>query len=607
MPSEQELKYSRKRVKKIWVPIVTLFFLLIIPQAVLADEWPQLNHDAQHTAWTPDSVGSDWQLKWLWNNSPGSDHLFYPFDVQPITGDGKLYLGVFPNNDFSRGRLIALYEDSGQEAWHFDVPSPIRHTAAYDNGYVYFATENGTVYQLSSAAGQLVHSRQLNGNIYASPVLANNRLYLGTTSGYFYALNKTDLQINWHVSLGAEIRASAGYSPSLNLVIVPAEDMNVYGLNGNNGVGVWTTYLGGYNRISFNHSFPVVADLEGAVILRTDLLNCSYAFNLLLGSRPGTTIEEIRSQIQADPRLETFFVLNLSNGQKRYTAPVMYSGAEEHCAECVGGQSDFGRDIPAQAVIKKISSAQEAAYLIWRNGQVSEWPRSDATFGEMDLATGNIRFVGVDQGVNRLLSDEHSTLSMAGDVFFNNNWQALGAQRINRSAGGNSFSQPVPAQGIYVALNSLWDQSSCAGNANHFCTQTLCAPPDCPDCDSKKCFRGPGFFMYTNDRYSRLGLPLELGCKKKLPPAVISGETVYYKHRDGTIMAISTSGQVPTFPPTSTPAPTNTPLPTPEGAGPSDAVEVLVSWSEFLTGNPDFSGDGKVNGLDIGYVVKNWL
>jgi len=610
-------------MNKLKIIILVFGFFFLFSSDSFADEWSQFSHDAQRTGYNPENLNDTWTYRWIWNGGGRDDpnHLFYSFQVQPVAGDGKIYIGTMnfgPAN--KQNRLIAISESNGQEVWSFAADSPILHTAAYDNGSVYFASQNGTFYKIASANGQLQQSWQLDGQVEGAPLLAGESVYIGTNNGTFYCLNKNDLSIRWSRSLGAAIKAPAAYSQKRNLIIVEAENINVYALNANDGRIVWQKYLGGYHRIGFARSYPVVADINDVVLIRVDIEQTTYACSLMFNYCAESTVEQIRNQLTSHPELETLFVLNLADGSKKYIAPVVYTAEEQNW-----NSGCFSRDMAPQAVVKKISSSEEVAYLFWRSWQVNPVPecdaRGDSTFGEMNLSNGNIRFVQADPGIIRLASDEVGPLSMAGDFLFFNNWSALQVEKIlDRSLSrGSTFTNPITAKGIYALANSIATDDPCSGRTDHYCPNSwFCAPPDCqPGCDSEFCWHkagggGIGFFMYAHERYTEFTwptflIPQQLGFERNTQ-AVISNGMVYYKYRDGTILAVKAGA-------TSSPSPTPSPTYLKGDVDHNgivnleDIKKIFLNYgkSPSLVSNYfDPVGDIKINLLDFGWVVRDW-
>ena len=142
-----------------------------------------------------------------------------------------------------------------------------------------------------------------------------------------------------------------------------------------------------------------------------------------------------------------------SYGTQRFVAPVMLGA--------IGNGGDL-QSVPPQAVVKRLASGTEVAYVLWRSRQACRPSscdgREDTTLGEMDLTTGDIRFVQdyKNQGTMRMPTDEQSPLSMAGDTLFHAHWMLLQSVRItDRSASlGGSYADPIRTREMTPTLNT---------------------------------------------------------------------------------------------------------------------------------------------------------
>jgi hypothetical protein len=63
-------------------------------------QWQQLGGNPQHTGYVAGNIATPWKVKWIWNgpanggdSGPASDHLALPQDVQPVIGNGMLFIG----------------------------------------------------------------------------------------------------------------------------------------------------------------------------------------------------------------------------------------------------------------------------------------------------------------------------------------------------------------------------------------------------------------------------------------------------------------------------------------------------------------------------------
>lgn len=114
---------------------------------------------------------------------------------------GKIYIG-------SSSGLHCFDASNGNEIWKFEGNGKVDSSPAVANSVVYFATNTpeGTVYALDAATGNVLWYYRLKPpsgsyyNIMSSPFIANDKLYIGTDSGYLYCFN-TSGRMEFNVSL----------------------------------------------------------------------------------------------------------------------------------------------------------------------------------------------------------------------------------------------------------------------------------------------------------------------------------------------------------------------------------------------------------------------
>lgn len=504
----------------------------------------QLAGNVQRTGYVATEAPGPWQLKWIWNGpvnggdaGPASGHLQLPQGVQPVVGNGLLFVG------HSDGRVRAISEATGQVAWTAALGGSINNAGAYDpdTNSVYFGSTNGNFYRLNANDGHVERSNRPGGEVVMAPLVVGNAVYVGTTTHVFYGFDKTSLAQNWSYDAGAALRASPAYSANYGgLIIILAEDKSVHALQISTGARRWRVTVNGdpdplRGNTIFADTYPVVSDANDVVLVR------SYSDWDKMWQPTGgapNSIAGIRSFLSANPDHESFFVLELSDGEKKYIAPVLPGS--------IGNGGDF-QSVPPQAVVKRFSDGTEVAYLLWRNKQAclsSCDGREDTTLGEMNLQTGDIRFVDShkNEGSLRLPTDEHSPLSMAGDSLFHAHWMALGGVRItDRSASyGGSFGNPIRTQELTPVLNTL-ASGSCSNrnSSNHSCPQDMYVPGDSYRID-------PGFYIYyynqrVYDQY----------WTTPVRSAAFNNGTIYWKSIDGAIIALKSQNSQPSVPPSS--------------------------------------------------------
>jgi outer membrane protein assembly factor BamB len=507
-----------------------------IPQhAGIPSEWMQLAGNPQRTSYVDMELSDPWRVKWIWNGpgidtqgDPEADHLRLPQGVQPVLGGGRVYVG------HSDGYLRALDEATGRLVWKSDnLGGEIINAAAYDpdTDSVYVGTTNGRFWRIDAKTGKTIRSNRPGGQIFMAPLLVNHVVYIGSTNGLFYGFDKLSLQPIWEVyDAGAPLIASPAYSSAEGgMVILLAEDRTVRAIRALTGRLVWQVEINAdvdpLRETVFADTFPVVSEKNQVVIVRS-YLDWPKLWQPT-GGAPAE-VDAIREFLADNPTYQSFFVLDLKTGEQLYIAPVLIGA--------IGNGGDF-ESTPPQAVVKKLADGSEVAYVLWRNAQACANPQScdgreDAALGEMDLKTGNIRYVQLykNQGTIRMPTDEQGPISMAGDTILFSNWMVLGSLKIvDRSdARGNSMQNPIQTRELIPVLNTL-DRNICSLQASQYCSQTMRTPCDSYNLD-------PGFYIYHSDTciYDQFWTT-------PVRSAVISGNVFYWKSVDGAIIAIQTS------------------------------------------------------------------
>jgi outer membrane protein assembly factor BamB len=517
------------------LPSQSGLFSPIATKTTSSSTWEQLGGNPQHTGYVDDELSSSWQIKWIWNGpagsgneGPGIDHLAIPKAVQPIVGDGKLYLG------HSDGVIRAISVDTGKQIWtSINLGAPIANTAVYDKetNSIYAATTNGRFWRLDAKDGKVVRSNRPGGEIWMAPLLVGNLVFIGTTSGILYAFDKISLQQAFPpYEAGSALVATPAYSGTHGgLIILLAEDKSVHCLQAYGLSRRWRTIVNGdvdpkRGRV-FADTYPVVSEENDVVIIRSYLDWGKMWFPD--GGAP-ETVEEIRSLLSKNPEYQSFFVIDLKSGQPRFVAPVMVGA--------IGNGGDFEAP-PPQVVVKRLPGGEEVAYLLWRTKQACLSAcdsREDTTLGEMDLRTGDIRFVQdyKNDGSMRFPTDEQSPLSMAGDVLFHAHWMLLGTVKITDRSGelGESYLNPIHTDEMPPVLNTM-ATGTCGKIGDHYCAMSMENPCDGFVID-------PGFYVYIDSTcvYDRFW-------STPVRSAVIDGGKIFWKTVDGAVIALGSGNQ----------------------------------------------------------------
>lgn len=240
----------------------------------VAGEWPQVQRDPQHTGFTPEILGTNFNVAWAHAFQPDK---VYP-QVQPIVYDSKVFVGT------EGGKMVAFHAANGNIAWTFTAGGPILASAAAGDGKVYFAAMDGAVYAVNAASGAQVWKTSLSRKGFSTaPVLLTGMLLLGGRDGNFYALNTADGSVRWQYRVPAPVLQTAAWDGGR--VYFGAMDMRVYALNTADGSLAWQSAK--IPGMAFKDYWPVV--YQGKVFVRAMAMG-------ELGVPPGTNPADTGAQ-----------------------------------------------------------------------------------------------------------------------------------------------------------------------------------------------------------------------------------------------------------------------------------------------------------------------
>jgi outer membrane protein assembly factor BamB len=124
------------------------------------------------------------------------------FGAPPSYGSGR----VFQPGD--GGILYALDLATGDELYQAQLDGPVASAVAIGE-LAFVGDVDGNVYGLRPNDGSIVWQRQLEGPIWASPAVADGRVFVVHSGGELVALNANDGSVLWKYDAGEVIRSSA--------------------------------------------------------------------------------------------------------------------------------------------------------------------------------------------------------------------------------------------------------------------------------------------------------------------------------------------------------------------------------------------------------------
>ncbi len=123
----------------------------------------------------------------------------------------------------------------------FRTGAPIRSTAAFSNGKVIFGSSDGILYALDDSSGELRWSFKTNGEIHSSPAVNNGLVYFVSRDGFLYAVNEKDGKLNTKFDFGRDVAYANGWDYFLSSPVIA--DNKIYVGSGNGNVYAFTSAL----------------------------------------------------------------------------------------------------------------------------------------------------------------------------------------------------------------------------------------------------------------------------------------------------------------------------------------------------------------------------
>ncbi len=168
------------------------------------------------------------QLKWRFS----TDHKVWAGVTLDL--EGTAYIASLDHS------LYALSVDDGSLRWQFTSEAPIASAPLYANGTVYIGSGDNKLYAVDASSGTQRWVFESNSWVWGSPYLAQGTLYFGTLANEVYAVDASTGQPSWAEPFKTAGPVSAAPTISGDVLIIPAQDGRVYGLDPSTGTQRWT-------------------------------------------------------------------------------------------------------------------------------------------------------------------------------------------------------------------------------------------------------------------------------------------------------------------------------------------------------------------------------
>jgi outer membrane protein assembly factor BamB len=225
------------------------------PRAPVTQRWQFETDDGCYgsPAVSPDTVyaGDEDGVVYAINRADGSERWRTETDglvrSAPALADGRAYVAT------RQGTLYALDAGTGDVLWQFatgedisNLPAALSSPAVHD-GMVYFGTPGGSLYAVETD-GTEQWRLDADGDVYASPAIANGTVYIADTAGGVYARDATDGTSLWSASVGSGVDASPAVAGGT--VYVSVSDGTVRALDAGDGTESWSFDTGSFVMVS---------------------------------------------------------------------------------------------------------------------------------------------------------------------------------------------------------------------------------------------------------------------------------------------------------------------------------------------------------------------
>jgi len=160
-------------------------------------DWPRFGYDPASTGYSPSTAPNTNATAWV-SDMPGGSGW-----SSPVVAEDKVFIGIGWTPTFT-----AWDEETGDFLWSFEAAADIdiSVSAAVAYGMVFFGAgppgvPEGWIYALNATTGEQIWNFTTEGDVRASPVVTEGRLYIGgdlDSTGKVYCINATTGESIWN-------------------------------------------------------------------------------------------------------------------------------------------------------------------------------------------------------------------------------------------------------------------------------------------------------------------------------------------------------------------------------------------------------------------------
>ncbi len=173
----------------------------------------------------------------------------------PTIGDGVVYQSYMHPVECLQGQagadgyLVAWDAETGRERWRFNT-APIESSPLLRNNRVYIGSWDGNVYSIDARTGKKVWSFQADDEVNTSAAYWNGRIYIASDGGTLYALSAGSGKLLWSAqsnsTFGSREFWYATPTVAYGRVYIGNTDGTMYVYGAKSGKLLWARPLGSY-------------------------------------------------------------------------------------------------------------------------------------------------------------------------------------------------------------------------------------------------------------------------------------------------------------------------------------------------------------------------
>lgn len=229
------------------------------------------------------------------NNENKTELIYYDFlngkELNIVELDGIVTTQMIAVDDnlivITESGTIRRFDSRGNEVWEVEHESFIHCNAAFTNGRIYIADDDGMLFCFDYESSSEIFRRKIGAAFNSGITIINNTAFLGDDDGILYAVSLKDGSILWKQNTGARILMNpAGDDKNIYVGNLAG---SLYSFNMVNGNLNWSA---DYDGAVFNSS-PLVT---GNVVIISDLFQAVYIINKNNG--------QINSELAFDTRVK---------------------------------------------------------------------------------------------------------------------------------------------------------------------------------------------------------------------------------------------------------------------------------------------------------------